>query len=183
VRAWVVAGLVVSLAPTVAAGRRAPKPAPPSGNATAPQVNLGPGKRCDDAGCEHWWPTRKGDSEPRAAPELPALTKAEVEEGLRAVEGKVRACGRISEPHVLVTLWIAPSGKVASAVATGRFDGTPLGFCVEKAVKQASFRPTRGQFLNYPFRLEQPGAAAKAPPARPPEPPVPTAPEKAPPPP
>jgi hypothetical protein len=179
VRAWVVAGLVVSLAPAVAVGRRAPKPAPPSGNATAPTVVLGPGT-CDDAGCEHWWHPSKADSEPPAAPELPALTKAEVEEGLRAVEAKVRACGRISEPHVLVTLWIAGSGKVASAWVKGRFNGTPLGACVEKAVKQASFRPTRGQFLNYPFRLDQPGAAAKASPARPPEPPVPTAPEKAP---
>ena len=69
---------------------------------------------------------------------------------------------------------------MASAAVKGRLEGTPLGFCVEKAVKQASFRPTRGQFLNYPFRLDRPGGAAKAPPARPPEPPAPTAPDKAP---
>ena len=130
-------------------------------------------------GREYWWHPAKGASEPPRAPELPALTKAEVEEGLRAVEANVWACGRTSEPHVLVTLWIAGSGKVASAIVKGRLEGTPIGACVEKAVKQASFRPTRGQFLNYPFRLDQPGAAAKAPPARPPDNPAPTAPEKA----
>ena len=53
----------------------------------------------------------------------------------------------------MVNVIIAKSGKVASAVVTGKFAGTPTGSCVESAVKSASFPPSDGLTTPYPFTL------------------------------
>jgi len=54
----------------------------------------------------------------------------------------------------MVNVVIARSGKVSSAIATGAFNGTPTGACVENAVKTAVFPPSDGFVTLYPFALK-----------------------------
>lgn len=60
---------------------------------------------------------------------------------LRAVAGKVQACFAGTQGHALVRLTVAPSGQVQQVTVLGRFAGTPVGACVERAVRTATFSP------------------------------------------
>jgi hypothetical protein len=53
----------------------------------------------------------------------------------------------------MVNVVIAKSGRVTSAVVTGKFSRTPTGACVERAVKTALFPPSDGFSTPYPFQL------------------------------
>jgi hypothetical protein len=54
-----------------------------------------------------------------------------------------------------VRLAVAPSGQVEKAVVTGPFAGTPVGACVERAVRSAAFPTWDGapQSFNYSYLL------------------------------
>jgi hypothetical protein len=54
----------------------------------------------------------------------------------------------------MVNVVIAKSGKVTSAVVTGKFAGTPTGACVERAVETARFPRSDGLSTPYPFLLK-----------------------------
>jgi Protein kinase domain/PEGA domain len=84
------------------------------------------------------------------------LSESAIMAGMNRVKAKVGACyARLRVPGlVMVNVTIARNGTVASAVATGRFGGTPTGACVERAVENALFPPSEaGLTTPYPFNL------------------------------
>jgi hypothetical protein len=89
------------------------------------------------------------------APSAGPLSKAAVVAGMNGVKGKVGDCyNQFKVPGMaMVNVNIGKSGKVSSATVTGKFEGTPTGACVEKAVKTASFPPSDGLTTPYPFNL------------------------------
>ena len=54
-------------------------------------------------------------------------------------------------------LTVSPDGKVEKVKVTGQFAGTPVGACVESAVKGASFPPWDGgpQSFGYSYLLSE----------------------------
>jgi hypothetical protein len=72
------------------------------------------------------------------------------------VSGAVSACGNGEHGTATVAISVAGStGRVASATVGGQFAGTPVGSCIARAVRGASFpRFSRATFaFNYPFRI------------------------------
>jgi hypothetical protein len=84
------------------------------------------------------------------------MSKAALVKGLNDVRPLVGACyAKYQVPGTaMVNVVIAKSGKVTSAVVTGRFAGTPTGACVERAVRTARFPPSDGFSAPYPFQLK-----------------------------
>ncbi|HEY3353593.1 MAG TPA: AgmX/PglI C-terminal domain-containing protein [Polyangia bacterium] len=86
------------------------------------------------------------------------LEPAEVQEGMRAVKGRVQACYQQHQAAgvVQVALTIEPSGRVSHAAVTGSFANTRTGDCVAAAVRAATFVPYVGAPLriSYPFVLK-----------------------------
>jgi hypothetical protein len=93
------------------------------------------------------------DREPPPGPLGPPLTHDEISTEMRLVESDVRACGRPADvgKMVVVRLVIDVSGRVTTAIATGPFEGTPTGACVEQKVKSVQFRSNDGVSLIYAF--------------------------------
>jgi predicted Zn finger-like uncharacterized protein len=89
------------------------------------------------------------------APSAGPLSKAAVVAGMNGVKGKVGDCyNQFKVPGMaMVNVNIGKSGKVTSSAVTGKFQGTPTGACVEKAVRTASFPPSDGLSTPYPFNL------------------------------
>jgi hypothetical protein len=83
------------------------------------------------------------------------LSKSAVVAGMNSVKGKVSECyNQFKVPGMaMVNVVIGKNGKVSSAGVTGKFEGTPTGACVEKAVKSAAFPPSDGLSTPYPFNL------------------------------
>jgi hypothetical protein len=84
------------------------------------------------------------------------LSESAIMAGMNRVKAKVGACyARLRVPGlVMVNVTIARNGTVESAVATGKFGGTPTGACVERAVATALFPPSEaGLTTPYPFTL------------------------------
>jgi hypothetical protein len=75
--------------------------------------------------------------------------------GLDAMKPRVHGCyTEFKVPGVaLVTVKIGRNGKVGAAKVTGKFEGTPVGACVENAVKAATFPPSDGLTAVFPFNL------------------------------
>ena len=97
---------------------------------------------------------RVSDDDSAKAPAGP-LSKGAVVAGMNSVRPKVAACyNEFKVPGMaMVNVVIGKSGKVTSATVSGKFAGTPSGTCVEKAVKTASFPPSDGLQMPYPFQL------------------------------
>jgi len=73
-----------------------------------------------------------------------------------SVAGAVSACGNGEHGTATVAVTVSGStGRVTGANVTGQFAGTPIGSCIARAVRGASFpRFTRPTFtVNYPFRI------------------------------
>lgn len=87
-------------------------------------------------------------------PETPP--RAAVQSALNAVQGAVSACGQGQHGMATVAITVSGStGRVTGANVTGQFAGTPVGSCVARAVRGATFprfqRAT--MIINYPFRI------------------------------
>jgi hypothetical protein len=100
-------------------------------------------------------PRRSSAASSPDAPSAGPLSKAAVVAGMNGVKGRVGDCyNQFKVPGMaMVNVNIGKSGKVSSATVTGKFEGTPTGACVEKAVKSASFPPSDGLTTPYPFNL------------------------------
>jgi hypothetical protein len=74
---------------------------------------------------------------------------------MTAVAGQAQACFAGTEGLASLRLTVAPSGKVAKVTVTGLFAGTPVGACVERAVRAASFPAWDGrpQSVGYSYLL------------------------------
>jgi predicted Zn finger-like uncharacterized protein len=98
---------------------------------------------------------RKAGASGADAPSAGPLSKAAVVAGMNGVKGRVGDCyNQFKVPGMaMVNVNIGKSGKVTSAAVTGKFQGTPTGACVEKAVRTASFPPSDGLSTPYPFNL------------------------------
>ena len=83
-----------------------------------------------------------------------SLSKSQVMAGMKAVAGAVKACGKGAGGKVTVQATITPGGRIASARALGSHAGTPVGKCVERAVRRARFPKSQKKLkVKYPFRL------------------------------
>lgn len=67
------------------------------------------------------------------------LTASQIREGFGKVKGKAKACGGETGTVVKVKVSINGSGEVTSVNALDEHAGTPLGNCVENALKDAKF--------------------------------------------
>jgi hypothetical protein len=85
------------------------------------------------------------------------LDPPDVQRGMKAVEGQVRACGRRDGGPAVVQVSVTVDGKgrVTEAGAIGKSAGTPRGDCVAAAVRSARFRRTGSAptSFTYPFLL------------------------------
>jgi len=73
-----------------------------------------------------------------------------------SVQAAVTACGGGEHGTATVAIAVAgTTGRVSNATVGGQFAGTPVGSCIARAVRGATFsrfqRPTFT--INYPFRL------------------------------
>ena len=107
-------------------------------------------------------PARGGAAAPAAAPaagggsgpETPG--RSDVVSAMQGVTPAVQACGNGEHGQATVALTVSGStGRVTGANVTGQFAGTPVGSCIARAVRGATFPHfTRPTFtVNYPFRL------------------------------
>lgn len=103
---------------------------------------------------------KKKKPEAKAAP--PSRTKidsSEVRKAMNGLSGKTRACYEKYQQigMVLIRFSVAPSGKVTSSKASGKFKGTDTGKCVAAAVKRVKFDPFNGApaSFTWPFQLTQ----------------------------
>jgi hypothetical protein len=94
--------------------------------------------------------------DPTVAPDVPlpdSLDRQMIQNGIGIVKPKVRACGdtTAAKGTVKVMAKVSPDGTVA-VVAVKATPDESLGACVAKAVKAATFTPTRsGGSFSYPF--------------------------------
>lgn len=93
---------------------------------------------------------------PPPAADLPDQpSRAQVQTALNGVLSGVRACSPDFRGTVPVTVRVAPSGRVTTAVVSGHLAGTPAGSCIARAVRGARFPAFSGDHFNvqYPFQL------------------------------
>ena len=88
---------------------------------------------------------------------LPATPgRSDVVSAMSGVQGAVTACG--GGEHGVATVSVSVSGStghVSNASVTGQFAGTPVGSCIARAVRGASFPHFRNPTFtfSYPFRI------------------------------
>ena len=84
------------------------------------------------------------------------MSRVALVRGFNEVRPRVAECYQTYQVPgtAMVNVVIAPSGRVSSAIVTGKFaGGTPTGDCVERAVKTARFPESDGFSTPYPFQL------------------------------
>lgn len=89
-----------------------------------------------------------------SGPETPS--RSDVVTAMQGVQGAVTACGNGEHGTATVSITVSGStGRVTAANVSGQFAGTPVGSCIARAVRGATFpRFTRPTFtVNYPFRI------------------------------
>jgi hypothetical protein len=84
-------------------------------------------------------------------------SRDDVERGMTAVGAEVRACFDGTAGVASVRLSVAPSGRVERVTVSGPFAGTPVGACVERAVRTATFPPWHGAPKSFDYRYLLPG--------------------------
>jgi len=86
-----------------------------------------------------------------------SLSGADIKAGMSSVAGKAQGCFAGTQGTAAVKLTVAPSGQVQKVTVTGVFANTPVGACVEKAVKSATFPPWDGgpQSFAYSYLLAE----------------------------
>jgi hypothetical protein len=93
--------------------------------------------------------------ENKPALEKKSLSGSDFKNGMGAISGKAQGCFAGTQGTAAVKLTVAPSGQVSKVSVSGVFAGSPVGSCVESAVKGASFPPWDGgpQTFSYSFLL------------------------------
>lgn len=106
-----------------------------------------------------------GDSAPPPAPPPPPSSvitlpetpsRSQIVAAMNGVEAAVRACGTGEHGDVTTEVGVAGrTGTVTSVTVTGSFAGTPIGSCVARAVRAATFPRFRqaNMRLRYPFQI------------------------------
>jgi hypothetical protein len=86
-----------------------------------------------------------------------SLTGSDIKAGMSSVESKAMHCYAGTQGTASVKLSVAPTGKVTKVHVTGVFANTPVGSCVENAVKSATFPPWDGgpQSIAYSYLLAE----------------------------
>ena len=84
-----------------------------------------------------------------------SLSSGDFKTGMSSIAGAAKACYAGTQGTASVKLSVGPDGHVSKASVTGAFAGTPVGSCVEAAVRGASFPAWDGgpQSFNYSFLL------------------------------
>jgi len=82
-------------------------------------------------------------------------TRALVVAAIEGVRPQVQACAASRHGAAEVLITVRSNGRVASAIVSGAFAGTPEGSCIARAVREAQFpafaQPTFA--ISYPFAL------------------------------
>ncbi len=99
------------------------------------------------------------DKKPEAKPKLAkkSLSSDDIKQGMSAVAAKAQACYAGQQGTAAVRLTVSPDGKVEKVKVTGAFAGTPVGACVEAAVRGATFPAWDGgpQSFGYSYLLSE----------------------------
>lgn len=101
-------------------------------------------------------PESRANNKERAVGTGPGpLSEVAFAAGMDARRPRVHDCyTEFKVPGVaLVTVKIGKNGRVSAADVRGKFEGTPVGACVENAVKGAAFPPSDGLTAVFPFNL------------------------------
>jgi TonB family protein len=90
-------------------------------------------------------------SEPAA---LPPLTASDISKAMAAVKTRANECGRSvgQKGMAELKLTVGKDGRVSNVTIAGRSAGSPLGDCVAKAARAASFPPNAG--LKFDYRID-----------------------------
>lgn len=90
-------------------------------------------------------------SEPES---LPSLTASDITRAMTAVKTRANECGRSlgQKGMTELKLSVGKDGKVSNVTVAGRTAGSPLGECVAKAARAASFPPNTG--LKFDYRID-----------------------------
>ena len=89
--------------------------------------------------------------------EKKSLSGDDIKKGMNSVAAKVSACYAGQQGTAGVKLTVTPDGQIQKITVSGQFAGTPVGTCVEAAVRGASFPPWDGgpQSVNYSYLLSE----------------------------
>jgi hypothetical protein len=85
------------------------------------------------------------------------LSSDDIKHAMTAVAAQVRACFDGTPGPAAVRVSVAPSGRIEEVTVTGALAGTPVGTCVERAVRTARFPPWNGppQSFGYSYPLSE----------------------------
>lgn len=134
-----------------------PPPAPPTvhpvwHSSQAQRTRWGDDE-CDD--CGSWLMDERLQHE-KLLRDQGMLTKGDIVWGMAKIKPRVAACfDRFQVPGLAnVGVTIEPDGHVEHASVSGSFHHTATGACVEEAVEDARFPPSKtATSINYPFML------------------------------
>lgn len=90
-------------------------------------------------------------SEPAA---LPPLTASDISKAMAAVKTRANECGKSlgQKGMAELKLTVGKDGKVSNVAVAGKSAGSPLGECVARAARAASFPPNAG--LKFDYRID-----------------------------
>jgi hypothetical protein len=99
----------------------------------------------------------EGQKQKKVVLEKKSLSGADIKKGMGAVTAKAQACYAGTQGSAGVRLTVLPTGQIEKVTITGVFAGTPVGACVESAVKGATFPPWDGgpQTFGYSYLLAE----------------------------
>jgi hypothetical protein len=99
----------------------------------------------------------EGQKQKKVVLEKKSLTGADIKKGMGGVTAKAQACYAGTQGSAGVRLTVLPTGQIEKVTVTGVFAGTPVGACVESAVKSATFPPWDGgpQTFGYSYLLAE----------------------------
>jgi hypothetical protein len=85
------------------------------------------------------------------------LSSADIKRAMTAVAAQARACSDGTAGPAPVQLLVAPNGRIQEVTVSGLFAGTPVGTCIERAVRTARFPPWDGppQRFDFSFRFSE----------------------------
>lgn len=131
------------------------KPAEPAKPAEAKKAEGSDGEPSFDALLKEAGVQEKKTAQPVL--EKKSLSGADIKKGMSGVGPKAQACYAGTQGTAQVKLTVGNDGAVQKVAVTGVFAGTPVGACVEAAVKGAAFPPWDGgpQSFGYSYLLAE----------------------------
>lgn len=99
-------------------------------------------------------------SEPAPAPRrsepaaLPSLTASDITKAMAAVKTRANECGKSlgQKGMAELKLTVGKDGRVSNVIVGGKPAGSPLGDCIARAARAASFPPSTG--LKFDYRID-----------------------------